>query len=102
MQDERRRAPRRDVHCNAIFFDGHNDYRAAVSNVSRSGVWITTFELLPIGAKVRVSIDDEFHSKVIRAEGRVCRATYGRGMGVEFLTTPHDVDLLVRTAARAA
>ncbi len=86
MSLDLRRSPRRAV--NDCFSEVDAVLREYASDLSQSGVFIRTQELLPVGTRVQLRFTvvlDDFET--IEGEGRVVRAVGeapGPGLGIEF------------------
>lgn len=78
---------------------------AYVGDLSEGGVFIRTKELLPKGTSLEIDLNVEHHGQgyVIRCRGRVAWvardnkvSNLGPGFGVEFLSAPEDVVVLLK------
>ena len=92
---EKRKYPRKNICTDVIFAGADVNQRAVTIDISEGGVWISTSEPLPVGAKIDLSINDDWHGKIISAEGLVARMEHGIGMAVEFFNPPTGIDNFV-------
>ena len=53
--DNRRRASRADYHADVDLESSHNFYTGFTENISTGGIFVSTYDLIPIGSKVTVS-----------------------------------------------
>lgn len=79
-----------DLHCVASAdIGGSLRVRGTVTNISMSGLYVTTDKILPIGQKcqMRILLGDERVNPAIEVEGRITRSDR-EGMGIEFVHIP--------------
>lgn len=84
MDEDKRAFKRGKVHIRIAFRDNTNEDRIyTVSDISRGGIFINTYEPDKVDGYLFASLDADEFGKVIRIQGRVVRRT-PKGVAVAF------------------
>ena len=82
-ENDSRRHSRRPYNKSLHFSFEHNDYKQFVTNIGRSGAFITTREKFPLGGKITLTVPGTQRGKEATVTGWIVR-TSPEGIGVSF------------------
>jgi hypothetical protein len=77
------REKRMETYTETIFTVDGKDYKGAVLDLSRSGLFIETDEIFPIGQEISINWERSQDAKIIKVRGRIARVE-SNGIGVQF------------------
>ncbi len=77
------REKRMETYTETVFTVDGKDYKGAVLDLSRSGLFIETDEIFPIGQEISINWERSQDAKIIKVRGRIARVE-PNGIGVQF------------------